>query len=185
MNRSLRFGFVLDAVALLALALAAVAGIGSAQAAGVSVTASRQLASPAQTAPQTLHGTVEQTAPTLVLRVSGVNTTVQLAPGATVTRNGKAAPLLSLKRGDRVDATLGADGAAQSLAAHSASSSPWPWLLPLLIALAVLLALLALLFVRRRDALVLVPGREPSRRRMRGHPVSPLESGGRLRTSRR
>jgi hypothetical protein len=180
MNRSLRFGFVLDAVALLALALAAVAGIGSAQAAGVSFTASHQLASPAQTATQTLHGTVEQTAPALVLRVNGINTTVQIAPGATVTRNGKAVPLSSLKRGDSVDVLLGADGAAQSLAAHSPSASPWPWLVPLLIALAVLLVLLALIFAPRRDAFVLEPGREPAHPgQRRGHPASPLGFGGR------
>ena len=137
--------------------------------------------SPASQAAQTLHGTVQQTAPALVLRVNGVNTTLQLAPGATVTRNGKAVPLSDLKRGDSVDAVLGVDGAAQSLAAHSHASSPWPWLLPLLIALAVVLVVLALLFTRRRrDAFILEPGRNPARGgRRRGHPAGPLGLRGR------
>lgn len=180
MNRTLRFGFALDVVALVALAFAALAGAGTAHAAGTALASPRQRALPAQTATQALHGTVEQTAPALVLRVNGVNTTVQVAPDATVVRNGKAVPLSSLKRGDSVDAVLGADGAAHSLAAHSHSSSPWPWLLPLLLALAVLLALLALALARRRDAFVLEPGRGPLRGRgRRGRPAGPLGSGGR------
>ncbi|HZQ38663.1 MAG TPA: hypothetical protein VFD32_22245 [Dehalococcoidia bacterium] len=175
MIRSVRFGFVLDAVALIALALAALAGIGSAQAAVTPFARPLQSGGTNQTATQTLHGTVEQTAPALVLRVNRVNTTLQIAPGATVTRNGKAVPLSSLKHGDTVDAVLGADGAAESLAAHSASASPWPWLLPLLIALALLLALLAVIVAARRDAFVLEPGRDPARPRgRRGHPAGPL-----------
>lgn len=180
MIRSLRFGVVLDVLALLALLLAALAGISAAHAAEAPFALPRQSARPAQTAAQTLHGTLEQTAPALVLRINDVNTTLKLAPGATITRDGKAVPLSSLKHGDRVDLVLGADGTAQSLAAHSHASSPWPWLLPLLIALAVLLVLLALLFARRRDPFVLAPGREPARGRgRRGRPASPLGMGGR------
>src|SRR5579883_1266474 len=109
MNRPLRFGFLLDAAAVLALAAAALSGFGTALAAGTAspfAPFQQRGISPAQTAPatRTLHGTVQQTAPAFVLRVNGVNTTLSVTPGATITRNGKVAPLSGLKRGDSVDA---------------------------------------------------------------------------------
>lgn len=97
------------------------------------------------------------------------------APGATiVTRNGKTASIADVKKGDKVSVTTNPDGTTQRIDATSThgSNKAWLWLIPLVLALA-LLALLFLLWKRRRDSFVLEPNRG-------GRPASRRTSGPRL-----
>jgi len=97
-----------------------------------------------QTAPVpgagTFSGTVTQNGPTLILHASDGDHQVTVAPGSPVLRDGKTTTVDKLKKGDKVTATLNAQGVATRLDARSGGTSAGDvlkWLIPLLILLAV------------------------------------------------
>jgi hypothetical protein len=105
----------------------------------------------------TFTGKVTKTNP-LTVNSNGQDRQVNLAPGATVVRDGKAATAGDLKVGDQVNVTANADNTVsriETTSVASSGSSIWKWLIPLLIALLVLGLIAYLLSRRKRDDFVL------------------------------
>lgn len=108
----------------------------------------------------TFTGKVQNTGPTLTVRDGDRDRAVQGAANAVVTRDGKSATLGDIKKGDKVTVATGPGGAAQRIDATSASGGAgWlKWLIPLLLALAVLGGLLWFLGRRRKpDDFIIEP----------------------------
>jgi cobalamin biosynthesis Mg chelatase CobN len=137
-------GLTLAACASVATAGAATTGAGS-------VTTSEALQ---QTAPVagTYSGTVKQNGPALVTHDSQGDRTLVVQPGAPIARNGKSAVVSDLKKGDKLTATLAADGTVTRIDATSSSSNTGMVVGIVLLVLLVIAAaaLLVWLFSRRR-----------------------------------
>ena len=145
------------------IAVAAVALIGASLFAAGAVQASSapaslaQRASLNQTAPVagTYSGTVKQNGPTLVTHDNEGDRTLVVQPGSTVMRNGKAVAISDLKKGDKISATLAADGTVTRIDATSASSNTGTVVAVIVIVALVLIALAVLGWLlsnrRRRD----------------------------------
>ncbi len=104
-------------------------------------------AAPAQTAPGagTFTGTVKQNGPTLILHAKDGDHQITVAPGAPVLRDGKSTSVDKLKKGDKVTATLNAQGVATRLDASPGGTSAGDvlkWLIPLIVVVLIALALL-------------------------------------------
>jgi hypothetical protein len=140
---------------ILAAALIGTAGLTTAFAAASSPTDGLTSSVLNQAAPAagTFTGTVTQNGPTLIVHAKDGDHQLTVAPGAPVLRNGKTTTVDKLKKGDKITATLNAQGVATRLDAQSGSSAGQVlvWLIPLLIVVAlVLLALWWYLGPRRR-----------------------------------
>jgi hypothetical protein len=121
----------------------------------VGVTAQTPTAAP--TTGGTFTGKVSKTSP-LTVNSSGQDRQINLAPGATIIRDGKAATAGDLKVGDQVNVTSNPDNTVSRIETTSTAgggSSVWKWLLPLLIALLVIGLIAWLLSRRRRSDFVL------------------------------
>ena len=104
-------------------------------------------AAPAQTSPGagTFTGTVKQNGPTLILHAKDGDHQITVAPGAPVLRDGKPTTVDKLKKGDKVTATLDAQGIATRLDATPGGTSAGDvlkWLIPLIVLILIALALL-------------------------------------------
>jgi hypothetical protein len=109
-----------------------------------------------QTAPVagTYSGTVKQNGPTLVTHDNEGDRTLVVQSGATVLRNGKAVAISALKKGDKLTATLAANGTVQRIDAKSSSSNTAAIVGIIVLVALVLIALAVaawLLSSRRRD----------------------------------
>lgn len=114
----------------------------------------------AAAAGSTFTGEVRTAGQPLTVRADGQDRQVGPGPDLIVTRDGKAASLGDIKKGDEVKVTTNPDGSAQRIDATSKGGAGWlKWLLPLLIGLALLGLLLWFLAKRRRDSFVLEPRR--------------------------
>ena len=117
----------------------------------------------------TFTGDVTAAGSPLTVRADGQDRQVSAGPNLTVTRDGKAASLGDIKKGDEVRVTTNPDGSAQRIDATSKGGAGWlKWLLPLLIGLALLGLLLWFLARRRRDSFVVEPKRAGAVRDDRG-----------------
>ncbi len=145
---------LLGAAAFVGLSTLAVASVGAtARPASPGVLSGHAIGiNQTQPAAGTYSGTVKQNGPTLVTHDNEGDRTLIVQPGATVMRDGKAVAINQLKKGDKLSATLAADGTVTRIDATSPSDSTGflKWLIPLVIAALVLLALLAWLMSRRR-----------------------------------
>ena len=105
----------------------------------------------------TLTGEVRQTGDALTVRSDGQDRQIRTASNVVVTRDGQTASLADIRTGDEVSVTTNPDGTAQRIDATSTDGGgmDWArWLLPLLLALA-LLGLLLWFLMRRRDKFIL------------------------------
>ena len=71
----------------------------------------------------TYSGTVKQNGPALVTHDKEGDRTLVVQPGAPIVRNGKSAVVSDLKKGDKLTATLDANGTVTSIDASSSSSN--------------------------------------------------------------
>ncbi len=122
----------------------------------VSVAAQTPTAAPVTgTAPFT--GKISKTSP-LTVNSNGQDRQVNTTANTTVLRDGKAATVGDLKVGDQVNVTSNPDNTVAKVETTSAAksgSSIWKWLIPLLIALAVIALIAYLLSRRKKDDFVL------------------------------
>lgn len=141
--------WVRRAVFACAMTTLLVASIGS-----IAVTA--QTPTAAATTGGTFTGKVSKTNP-LTVNSNGQDRQINLAPNATVMRDGKAATAGDLKVGDQVNVTSNPDNTVSRIETTSTAggSSIGKWLIPLLIALLLLGLILWLMSRRKRDAFVL------------------------------
>jgi hypothetical protein len=105
----------------------------------------------------TFTGKVTKTNP-LTVNSNGQDRQINLAPGATIVRDGEAATAGELKVGDQVNVTANPDNTVSRIETTSTAgggSSIWKWLIPLLIALVVLGLIAYLLSRRKRNDFVL------------------------------
>lgn len=153
MKRSLLGKLLLGASTLVGLSTLAVGAVG-ATALPVGRATLTQPGGVNQTSPAagTYSGTVKQNGPTLVTHDNQGDRTLVVQAGATVLRDGKAVAISDLKKDDKLTATLGPDGVVQRIDASSPSDNTGflKWLIPVLIAAVILLALLAWWLSRRR-----------------------------------
>lgn len=118
---------------------------------------SAQTATSAPTTGGTFTGKITKTSP-LTVNSNGQDRQVNLAPNATVIRDGKAATAADLKVGDQVNVTSNPDNSVarvETTSAATGGSNILKWLIPLLIALLLLALVLALLSRRRKSDFVL------------------------------
>jgi hypothetical protein len=141
----------------LLLAGAALLGLASlaTAAANFAPPVTRSLAIGDQTAPTgTFSGTVKQNGPTLIVHATDGDHQLTVAPGSPVLRDGKATTIDQLKQGDKVTATLNAQGVATRLDARPRGTSAGDvlqWLLPLLVVVALVVAALWWILGPRRS----------------------------------
>lgn len=122
----------------------------------VSVAAQTPTAAPVTgTAPFT--GKISKTSP-LTVNSNGQDRQVNTTANTTVLRDGKAVTVGDLKVGDQVNVTSNPDNTVAKVETTSVAksgSSIWKWLVPLLIALAVIALIAYLLSRRKKDDFVL------------------------------
>jgi hypothetical protein len=101
---------------------------------------------------------VLQAGSTPIVRTGNQYLRLVAAPNAVIVRDGATAKLTDIRRDDTVDVMITADGMAQRVNATSRhEADPWPWLIPLLVALGIGAVLVVLWVGRRRDSFVLEP----------------------------
>jgi len=93
----------------------------------------------------TYSGTVKQNGPALVTHDKEGDRTLVVQSGARIVRDGKSAVISDLKKGDKLTATLDANGTVTSIDASSSSSNTG-LVVGIIVLVLIILAVLALAF---------------------------------------